>query len=114
MFRLFLTFLILVIIRAEGFYFPLVRLVKGRSNAETGLKMLVKVVNEDTGEQTEIVAGSPLSLACVRTGMRLSFQCKAGTCGSCVNNLDGKDVFTCQTQVPAKKQIKIKKSKNSR
>ena len=74
----------------------------------------VKVINLDNNEETIIKAGSPLSLACVRTNMRLSFQCKAGTCGTCVSMLDGKEVFTCQTAVPDKKQIKIKKSKNSR
>ena len=38
----------------------------------------VKVTNQDNGETTTIASGSPLSLACVRTGMRLSFQCKQG------------------------------------
>ena len=44
----------------------------------------VNVTNLDNGKVIQIPAGSPLSLACVRADMRLSFQCKAGTCGSCV------------------------------
>ena len=69
----------------------------------------VKVTNLDNGNIVEIPSGSPLSLAAVRSGMRLSFQCKAGTCGSCVCFLDGKKVYTCQTKVPEKSNIKIKK-----
>jgi len=54
----------------------------------------VTVLNEDNGKSITIPAGSPLSLACVRTEMRLSFQCKAGSCGSCVSMLDGKEGIT--------------------
>ena len=70
---------------------------------------MVKVFNEDTKQTTELPVGDPMSLAAVRTGMRLSFQCKAGTCGSCVAVLDGKKVYTCQTKLPKKKTVKIRK-----
>ena len=70
---------------------------------------IVKVFNEDTKQTAELPVGDPMSLAAVRTGMRLSFQCKAGTCGSCVAVLDGKKVYTCQTKLPKKKTIKIRK-----
>ena len=58
-----------------------------------------------------IDSGSPLSLAAVRSGMRLSFQCKQGTCSSCETLLDGKRVRTCITKVPDKKSIILKKAK---
>ena len=60
---------------------------------------MVKIFNEDTKQTAELPEGYPMSLAAVRTGMRLSFQCKAGTCGSCVAVLDGKKVYTCQTKL---------------
>lgn len=69
----------------------------------------VKVNNLDNGNSIEIPSGSPLSLACVRSDMRLSFQCKQGTCQSCEVLLDGKMVRTCITKVPDKKSITIKK-----
>ena len=72
-------------------------------------EFMVKVYNEDTKQETELPAGYPMSLAAVRTGLRLSFQCKAGTCGSCIAILDGKKVYTCQTQLPKKKTVKIRK-----
>jgi len=73
------------------------------------LQANVKVNNLDNKKSIEIEAGSPLSLACVRTDLRLSFQCKQGHCLSCEVNLDGKIVRACQTKVPAKKSITIKK-----
>lgn len=72
---------------------------------------MVKVMNVDDNTDTEIDAGSPLSLAAVRTGLRLSFNCKAGHCESCIMYLDGKKVLTCQTKVPNKKVVKIKRVK---
>ena len=39
---------------------------------------LVTVTNEDNGKSTEIEVGSPMSLAAVRTEMRLPYSCKAG------------------------------------
>ena len=43
----------------------------------------VKVTNLDNKKVIEIESGSPLSLACVRADLRLSFQCKQGHCLSC-------------------------------
>lgn len=71
----------------------------------------VTVTNLDNGEIISIPAGSPLSLAAVRSGMRLSFQCKQGTCKSCTTILDGKLVDTCMTKVPDKSKIQIQKKK---
>jgi len=70
----------------------------------------VEVKNLDNGQAVMIESGSPLSLACVRSGMRLSFQCKAGTCSSCEVMLDGKRVRTCITKVGNKKST-VKKAK---
>ena len=72
-------------------------------------EFVVKIFNEDTKQTTELPAGDPMSLAAVRTGLRLSFQCKAGTCGSCIAILDGKKVYTCQTKLPKKRTVKIRK-----
>ena len=47
---------------------------------------------------SETDAGSPLSLAAVRTGLRLSFNCKAGHCESCIKYLDGKKVLSKNTK----------------
>lgn len=63
----------------------------------------------DNNEQITIASGSPLSLAAVRSGMRLSFQCKAGHCASCEMLLNGEKVRTCMTKVPEKAKISIKK-----
>ena len=40
----------------------------------------VQVTNIDNGQTISIPAGSPLSLACAQSGLRLSFQCKQGEC----------------------------------
>jgi ferredoxin len=68
------------------------------------------VLNGDNNQKITIDAGSPLSLAAVRSGMRLSFQCKQGTCSSCETILDGTRVRTCITKVPDKKSITLKKA----
>ncbi len=68
------------------------------------------VVNADTNQSIEIESGSPLSLAAIRSNIRLSFQCKQGTCSSCETLLDGKRVRTCITKVPDKKKITLKKA----
>ena len=76
------------------------------------LKMLdVRVENLDTKQNIVIPSGSPLSLAAVRSGLKLSFQCKQGSCSSCETFLDGVRVRTCITKVPEKKTIKIAKAK---
>jgi len=85
--------------------------IKSRSNRITTsrLNALVQVNNLDNKKTIEIESGSPLSLACVRSDMRLSFQCKQGHCLSCELIMNGQKVRACQTQVPAKKSITIKK-----
>lgn len=81
------------------------------SNSRTNSvsRLDAKAINLDTGKEYEIEPGRPMSLACVNTGLRLSFQCKAGNCGSCEFILDGKKVRSCVTKVPNKKEFKIKK-----
>eukprot|EP01041_Mallomonas_annulata_P001368 gene1368-2641_t len=74
----------------------------------------VTVINLDNQETIAIPAGSPLSLAAVRSGMRLSFQCKQGSCSSCETMLDGKRVRTCITKVPEKNKITIAKAPSKR
>ena len=69
----------------------------------------VTVTNLDNGQAVQIEAGAPLSLAAYRSGMRLSFQCKQGTCKSCTTLLDGKEVDTCRTKVPDKARVTLKK-----
>lgn len=69
----------------------------------------VTVTNLDNGQSIKIEAGAPLSLAAYRAGMRLSFQCKQGTCKSCTTLLDGKAVDTCRTKVPDKSKVTLKK-----
>lgn len=49
----------------------------------------VTVKNLDNGKEIIISSGQPLSLAAVRSDMRLSFQCKQGTCQSCQVLLNG-------------------------
>ena len=81
---------------------------KGRVRATT-LQLGAIAKNLDTGKEIEIMSGQPMSLAAVKTGLRLSFQCKAGTCGSCEFLLDGKVTRSCITKVPNKKSFTIKK-----
>ena len=107
--RILLIFFIVNFNQSNGFIISLKSPFFVKINAITIYAKEVKVTNLDNGNIIEIPSGSPLSLAAVRSGMRLSFQCKAGTCGSCVSVLDGKKVFTCQTKVPDKASIKIKK-----
>ena len=87
--------------------------IKTKSNRMITSKLfaLVQVNNLDNKKTIEIEAGSPLSLACVRADLRLSFQCKAGNCRSCELLMNGQKVLSCQTKVPAKKSITIKKIK---
>jgi len=70
----------------------------------------VEVLNSGNNQKITINPGAPLSLAAARTGLRLSFQCKQGTCSSCETFLDGKRVRTCITKVPDKKSIIICKA----
>lgn len=70
----------------------------------------VEVTNLTTNQKINIPAGSPLSLAAVRSGLRLSFQCKQGTCASCETILNGKVVRTCITKVPDMKKVTLKKA----
>ena len=70
---------------------------------------LVKVRNLDTKEEITIESGKPMSLACTRANLRLSFQCKQGTCQSCEFLLDGKVTRSCITKVPEKASITIGK-----
>lgn len=70
----------------------------------------VTVINEDTKTSIQIAVGSPLSLAAVRSGIRLSFQCKQGSCSSCETFLNGKRTRTCITKVPDMKKITLKKA----
>lgn len=63
----------------------------------------VTITNADTKQTTVLAAGQPLSLGAVRTGLRLSFQCKQGSCGSCEMLLDGKVTRSCITKVPKNK-----------
>ena len=83
--------------------------VWSNSRAKSVSRLDAKAINLDTGKEYEIEPGRPMSLACVNTGLRLSFQCKAGNCGSCEFILDGKKVRSCVTKVPNKKEFKIKK-----
>ena len=71
----------------------------------------VVVNNLDNNKRIEIEANAPLSLAAVRSDLRLSFQCKQGHCLSCEMLLDGKIVRACQTKVPNKRSINIQKKK---
>ena len=74
----------------------------------TSVNSLAK--NLDTGKTYEIEAGKPVSLAAVNTGLRLSFQCKSGNCGSCEFLLNGKIVRSCITKTPSK-DFTLKKKK---
>ena len=96
----------LVVLHVDGLSIAFAR----RRQTTTRLFGEVEVKNLDNGEVVMIESGSPLSLACVRSGMRLSFQCKAGTCSSCEVMLDGKRVRTCITKVGSKKAT-VKKAK---
>ena len=75
--------------------------IKSKSNnriTTSRLNALVQVNNLDNKKTIEIESGSPLSLACVRSDMRLSFQCKQGHCLSCELIMNGQKVRACQTQ----------------
>jgi len=85
-----------------------------KSRAQTALHGLfngpqVTVKNLDNGKSISVAAGSPLSVACKKTDMILVYTCKQGSCGSCAAIIDGKQVNACQTRVPEKKEISIKK-----
>lgn len=54
----------------------------------------VTVKNLDNNKEIIIASGQPLSLAAVRSDMRLSFQCKQGTCQSCQVYLNGNILIT--------------------
>ena len=75
----------------------------------TTLQLGALAKNLDTDKEVEIEPGLPMSLAAIKTGLRLSFQCKSGNCGSCEFLLDGKVTRSCITKVPKKKSFTIKK-----
>jgi len=100
-----IVLLLLILVSTKGFKI----ISKGHYSCFKLQAANVKVNNLDNKKSIEIESGAPLSLACVRTDLRLSFQCKQGHCLSCEVNLDGKIVRACQTKVPAKKSITIKK-----
>lgn len=100
-------FISLVALQVDGLSIAFARSLRRQT---TKLFGEVEVKNLDNGQAVMIESGSPLSLACVRSGMRLSFQCKAGTCSSCEVMLDGKRVRTCITKVGSKKST-VKKAK---
>lgn len=51
------------------------------------------------GREALVPPGSPLSLAAYRAGAQVSYQCKAGVCGSCEVVMGGKAVRACQATV---------------
>ncbi len=64
--------------------------IKGPKRVHSQLFMRdVTVKNLDNNNEIVIASGQPLSLAAVRSDMRLSFQCKQGTCQSCQVLLNG-------------------------
>ena len=103
----FLLTLLVIFSKTEGYFLHL----KSRNFNVLLFDKEVTVENLDNKEVIKIMSGSPLSLAAVRSGMRLSFQCKQGTCASCETILDGKVVRTCITRVPEKNKITLKKPK---
>ena len=101
--------ILLCLISCSAFINNIIILKKSNRIIRSKLSALVQVNNLDNKKSIEIEAGQPLSLACVRTDLRLSFQCKQGHCLSCELIMDGKKVRACQTKVPAKKSITVKK-----
>ena len=98
--------MLIIVMNVSGFFL--------KTSMRRLLPLNVLVQNTDDNKETEIEAGSPLSLAAVRTDLRLSFQCKAGHCRSCEMYLNNKIVLTCQTKVPKAKSVKIKRVKKKR
>jgi ferredoxin len=110
---LFLVIACLVLSLSDGFLFPS-KFALSSSKCQALFAKDVSVSNLDNGQTITIPSGSPLSLAAVRSGLRLSFQCKQGVCSSCETMLDGQRVRTCITKVPEKAKITIKKAPKQR
>lgn len=114
--RRVLAIAVMLIIAAltEAFHHqPASRYYKGVHWREKIFKLhekMVKITNLENQQTVELPPGSYLSLAAARSGLRLSFQCKQGSCGSCETLLDGKRVRTCMTKVPDKAKCTIKKA----
>ena len=93
---------------------------RGAKRAKYSLFMRdVTVKNLDNNKEIVIASGQPLSLAAVRSDMRLSFQCKQGTCQSCQVFLNGNfyiiysitlslTLNSCIIQVKSLRLVKLK------
>ena len=53
------------------------------------------------------IAGQKISMVANAARVPIKYNCKAGDCGTCEVNLDGKIVKACQAVIPDKKNIKI-------
>jgi ferredoxin len=52
-------------------------------------------------------AGQKISQVANSARVPIKYNCKAGDCGTCEVNIDGKIVKACQAVLPKKKSIKI-------
>lgn len=52
-------------------------------------------------------AGQKISMVANAARVPIKYNCKAGDCGTCEVNLDGKIVKACQAVLPNKKSVKI-------
>lgn len=51
-------------------------------------------------KKVSVAAGSKLSDAAAKAGVRVRYDCKEGKCGICAVKMNGKQVRTCITKVP--------------
>ena len=105
-----LCFLALLLLHGcSAFFLGGARLVSSGAGRMALCERLVRIRNLDSGQEITIESGKPMSLACTRANLRLSFQCKQGTCQSCEFLLDGKKTRSCITKVPDKAVVTIQK-----
>jgi hypothetical protein len=70
----------------------------GKQEAAAGATGLVDLTFN--GKKVSVAAGSKLSDAAAKAGVRVRYDCKEGKCGICAVMLNGKQVRTCITKVP--------------
>jgi ferredoxin len=72
---------------------------------EEGDGMVELTFNEK--KTISVAAGSKLSDAAAKAGVRVRYDCKEGKCGICAVRINGKQVRTCITKVPKKGPLAI-------
>ena len=52
------------------------------------------------GKQVKAVVGQKVSVIAAQNRVKISYNCKAGDCGTCIVNINGRKQKACQMTIP--------------